>query len=201
MDSFRTISKGVEGPVFKDKKSKFIGYALPIGSVTEIDKQLDLLRIKHPNATHICYAWKMGIGKENYRVNDDGEPHNSAGMPILRQIKAFELTDILIAVVRYYGGKKLGVGGLVEAYRTAAKEVLEKAPIIERELRNRLDVICTYDLVDQILQKARRYNWTVLSKQMEESCRIGLGVKPGDVTKLYEELGYLQGVEIKEDTV
>ena len=201
MDSFRTISKGIEGPVFRDKKSKFIGYALPVRSVTEIDEQLDLLRIKHPNATHICYAWKMGIGNENYRVNDDGEPHNSAGMPILRQIKAFELTEILVAVVRYYGGKKLGVGGLIEAYRTAAKEVLEKAAIIEMELRNRLRVSCPYDLVDLILQKARRYNWTVLSKQMKESCKIGLGVRPGDVPKLYEELGYLQGVEIEEDAV
>ena len=199
MDLFRSISKPVEGPVFRDKKSKFIGYAIPLRSAAEIGDQLDLLRLNHPNATHICYAWQMGMKNENFRVNDDGEPHNSAGMPILGQIRALDLSNILVAVIRYYGGKKLGVGGLIHAYRSAAKDVLEIAPIVEKEIRTAIEIHCSYAQVDRILQKARRKGWEVLSKQMEQSCRISLEVRKEDVQNLREELGYLQGVLIKED--
>ena len=201
MDVFKTINKSYEGPVFKDKNSKFIGHAIPLRDKEEVEERLKMLRQKHPNAAHFCYAWQTGIGKENYRTNDDGEPHNSAGMPILGQNHALDLTDILVAVVRYYGGKKLGVGGLINAYRTAAKEVLEIATIIELEVLIGVQIQCTYELVDKILQKARRNNWRLVSKQMRESCKLHLRIRPPDLQKLNEELGYLDGVIIKQDTV
>ena len=198
METYHSIAKFVEGPVFKDKKSKFIGYAIPVSSPDEITEQLDTLRLKHPNAAHLCYAWQLGHEVKKFRANDDGEPHNSAGMPILGQINALKLTNILVVVIRYYGGKKLGVGGLIHAYRSAAKEALERANIIEIDLRQTIYIQCTYDILDRILQKARRYQWTVLSKKMDEVCIISLAIRPIEMNTIREEIGYLKGVVISE---
>ena len=198
MEEYRTIAKFVEGPVFKDKKSKFIGYAIPVSTTDEITKHLESLNLQHPNAAHLCYAWQLGHKVKNFRANDDGEPNNSAGMPILGQITALDLTNVLIAVIRYYGGKKLGVGGLIHAYRSAAKQALESANIIEIELRQTVYIQCTYDILDRILQKARKYRWQVLSKKMETSCVVSLSIKPTEMNVLHEEIGYLKDIVISE---
>ena len=182
MDAFRTISQLVEGPVYKEKKSKFIGYAIPLRSETEIAKLLAQLRQDHKAAAHICYAWKIGHDGTNYRAKDDGEPRNSAGAPILGQINARELTDILVAVVRYYGGKKLGVGGLITAYRTTAKQVLETATIIKREIQSTVQISCGYESVDLILQKARRNKWKIISKENERNLYAHAVSEPGRST-------------------
>ncbi|MCB9261673.1 MAG: YigZ family protein [Flavobacteriales bacterium] len=127
--TFKTIKKSTE-VLFKERGSKFIGYAYPIENEKDIKEKLDNLKIQYPDATHICYAWILG---NNYRANDDGEPNNSAGQPILREIKSKELQNVLVAVVRYFGGKKLGVSGLIEAYGESAKMALETTEIIEIE--------------------------------------------------------------------
>ena len=123
---YRTIQITGEG-IYKEKGSKFNGYAYPVQSVDAVKEHLDRLRKENPGCVHVCYAYCIGSRKEEYRYSDDGEPSNSAGAPIFGQIKSFDLTNVLVAVVRYYGGTNLGVGGLINAYRTAAKEAFEKA--------------------------------------------------------------------------
>ena len=200
MDSYHTITRSVKGPVFKDKKSKFIGYAFPLNSAEEADAHLEFIRKNNPDASHVCYAWQVGHDGGQYRVNDDGEPHNSAGKPILGQIKGQKLTNILVAVIRYYGGKKLGVGGLIHAYKTAAKEVLSNATLEEREIRTIVQIFSTYAMVDKVLQISRRNNWDVITKEMGDRCKISLSVRPNEIQNLNEVLGYLEGVKIVDQT-
>jgi putative IMPACT (imprinted ancient) family translation regulator len=127
-NQYRTILKNTE-VLHKDRGSKFIGFAHPVANLEMIKENLDTLKQLHSDATHVCYAYRLGIDGADFRANDDGEPNNSAGQPILREIKSLELTHLLVAVVRYYGGKKLGVSGLIDAYGTAAKLALELATI------------------------------------------------------------------------
>ena len=130
-DTYNTILKPTEEVLFKDKNSKFFGYAYPVTTEDEVKNQLAILKKQHHSARHWCYAYQIGTEIIVYRANDDGEPNNSAGQPIYGQIQSFEITNILIVVVRYFGGVKLGVGGLINAYRTAAQLALENAKIIE----------------------------------------------------------------------
>ena len=128
-DTYKTIITASEEVLFKDRNSKFFGYAFPVTTEEEIREHLEQLKKKHHSARHGCYAWQLGKEDLHYRANDDGEPSNSAGMPIYGQIQSFEVTNILIVVVRYFGGVKLGVGGLINAYKTAAQMALEVAQI------------------------------------------------------------------------
>ncbi len=130
-DSYYTISAAAEG-LFKDRGSKFLAFAFPVKSEAAIKVCLNHLRKEHPSATHHCYAWRLGADKNAFRANDDGEPSNTAGKPILAQIQAKDLTDVLVVVVRYFGGTLLGVNGLINAYKLAAAEVLGQAPIVEQ---------------------------------------------------------------------
>lgn len=132
--SYNTIDASSE-VLHKDRGSKFIGIAFPVNSIDQTKDELDLLKEKYPDATHICYAYVLGLSGEDYRANDDGEPNNSAGQPILREIKSAGITNVLIAVIRYYGGKKLGVSGLIDAYGTAAKMAIEQSKIIEQVIQ------------------------------------------------------------------
>ena len=132
--SFDTIKSPVENILLKEKGSKFIGFVFPVANEKEIKAALAKVKDEHPKATHHCYAFRLGINGENYRANDDGEPNNSAGMPIYGQIQSFEVTNVLDVVVRYFGGVKLGVGGLITAYKTTAQMALENAEIIEKTI-------------------------------------------------------------------
>jgi len=129
-DTFKTIALPSSEILFKEKNSKFFGYSFPILSEIEVKPIIDTLRKQHPNAGHFCYAYQIGTENVVYRANDDGEPSNSAGAPIYGQIQSFELTNILIVVVRIFGGTKLGVGGLISAYKTTTQLVLESSEII-----------------------------------------------------------------------
>ena len=133
-DLYKTITKSAQGELFKDKNSKFYGYAFPVTNVEQVKTYLQTLKKEHYSARHFCYAYQFGTEIIQYRANDDGEPNNSAGMPIYGQIQSFEVTNILIVVVRYFGGVKLGVGGLINAYRTGAQLALESAEIIEKTI-------------------------------------------------------------------
>lgn len=132
--TYQTIANPGES-LFRDRGSKFFGYAFPVTGEDDIRKKLDELKSTYPDATHICYAWILGKDRDQYRANDDGEPSNSAGQPILREIQSAGLTYVLIAIVRYYGGKKLGVPGLINAYGVAAKEALDATTVVSRELQ------------------------------------------------------------------
>ncbi|MCB0451221.1 MAG: YigZ family protein, partial [Confluentibacter sp.] len=133
-DTYKTITIPSEEVLFKDKNSKFFGYAFPVSQEEEIKMHLEQLKKKHFSARHWCYAYQIGTEKISFRANDDGEPNNSAGMPIYGQIQSFEVTNILVVVVRYFGGTKLGVGGLISAYKNTAQLALEKATIVEKTL-------------------------------------------------------------------
>ena len=138
--SFQTIKFPVENILLKEKGSKFIGFAFPVNNVKELKNALEKIREEHPKATHHCYAFRLGMNGENYRANDDGEPSGSAGLPIYNQLLANNLTNILLIVVRYYGGTKLGVSGLVKTYKESAKLTLDEAEIITKELESDLEI-------------------------------------------------------------
>src|SRR5690606_13293262 len=129
-----TLEKPLEKILCKEKGSKFIGFAYPINNEEELKNILEKIRAEHPKATHHCYAYRMGLSGENYRANDDGEPSGSAGLPIYNQLLANEITNVIVIVVRYYGGTKLGVSGLVKMYKESAKMTLEEANTIIKEL-------------------------------------------------------------------
>ena len=142
-DSYKTITKPSDEVLFKDKNSKFFGYAFPVTTEDEVKIHLENLKKQHHQARHWCYAYQLGTETITYRANDDGEPNNSAGMPIYGQIQSFEVTNILLVVVRYFGGVKLGVGGLINAYKTGAQFALEASHIIIRTIN--IDFLITFD--------------------------------------------------------
>ena len=172
---FRTIAKSSEG-VYKEKGSKFYGYGIPVQSVQEVKEHLDSLRKENHGCVHVCFAYCLGSKKEDFRYSDDGEPSNSAGAPIYGQIKSFDLTNIVIAVVRYYGGTKLGVGGLINAYRTAAKEALENATIIEDEERNLIEVLFTYEAMPFVMNEVKNSDCKIIEQDFQTSPRLKLSV-------------------------
>ena len=133
-DTYKTLIKPSAEVLFKERGSKFFGYAYPVKNEEEIKQYLDELKKQHHTARHFCYAWQLGNNYEHYRANDDGEPSNSAGMPIYGQLQSFNITNCLVVVVRYFGGTKLGVGGLIQAYKTTAQLALEASKIVEKTI-------------------------------------------------------------------
>jgi len=154
-DVYQTLKTTSEG-FYKEKGSKFLAFAIPCDSVEKAKTHIADLRKEHHNACHVCFAWRFGFNQYQDRFSDDGEPSNSAGKPIFGQIQAFDLTNTLIAVVRYYGGTNLGVGGLIHAYKTSAEEGLEKAEILQCYVTETMRLLHTYDgtgIAMQILQQ------------------------------------------------
>ena len=182
-DTYKTIRESSAGPVYKERKSKFYGFAFPVTDKNDITTRLEQLRLDHQAAGHVCYAWHLGVDQKEYRTSDDGEPHNSAGQPILGQIRAFDVTDILVAVVRYYGGKKLGVSGLIAAYRSAACSALESAEIRKMEIRELYRIRCGYENTGKVLHIIEKNHWEILSREMTQHCELMVGVRLTDVEK------------------
>ncbi|MEH6408183.1 MAG: YigZ family protein [Leeuwenhoekiella sp.] len=151
-DHYKTITKDAPETLFKDRSSKFVGYAFHVTSEEMVKEKLDELHEQHPKASHICYAWQLGKRYEHFRANDDGEPNNSAGMPIYGQLQSFELTEALVAVVRYYGGTNLGVGGLIHAYKTSAQITLEGAKIVSKTIKSDLVLEFDYPLINNVMR-------------------------------------------------
>ena len=192
---FRTIAKSSEG-VYKEKGSKFYGYGIPVQSVQEVKEHLDSLRKENHGCVHVCFAYCLGSKKEDFRYSDDGEPSNSAGAPIYGQIKSFDLTNIVIAVVRYYGGTKLGVGGLINAYRTAAKEAIENATIIEDEERNLIEVLFTYEAMPFVMNVVKNSDCKIIEQDFQTSPRLKLSI-PISNTDLRVKLESITGVNLR----
>ncbi|MGD1319291.1 IMPACT family protein [Chryseobacterium sp. 2R14A] len=197
---YRTIEKPVENTLLKEKGSKFIGFAFPINNETELKNTLEKIRTEHPKATHHCYAFRMGLNGENYRANDDGEPSGSAGLPIYNQLLAHELTNVLVISVRYYGGTKLGVSGLVKAYKESAKITLEEANIITKELETEIEVQFQFNQQNLIFTLLSKFDAKVLNFDSQQIAVISARVKNRQKDDLIESLGKIQHVvcEIKE---
>jgi uncharacterized YigZ family protein len=196
-DHYFTIAKNTLAVLYKDRGSKFFGYAFKVTNETQIKARLDELRAKDPSANHHCYAWLLGPNDEAYRVNDDGEPSNSAGNPILGQIRSQGLHNVLVVVVRYFGGTKLGVGGLIQAYRTTAAQVLERAGIKKVWITERVEVRCAYDQLNRVMRVVKRDKLTVVSQELTTSCLLVLQLKKGKGQAVVDSLTALKGIEAR----
>ncbi|MBF6652251.1 YigZ family protein [Flavobacterium columnare] len=171
-DTYITLKEDSPEVLYKEKNSKFYGYAFPVSNEEEIKAHLEHLKKKHHAARHWCYAWQLGTTQKHYRANDDGEPNNSAGMPIYGQIQSFELTNVLVIVVRYFGGIKLGVGGLISAYRESAKMALEASSLVERTIDIQYKVNFDYKNMNKVMRVIKEKEIHIISQKMEESCEL-----------------------------
>jgi uncharacterized YigZ family protein len=171
IDSYQTISNRSES-LFKDKGSKFIGIALPVASEEEIKESLGEIRKTYYDARHHCYAYILGNNGEKTRANDDGEPNHSAGDPILGQIKSKSLTNTLVVVVRYFGGTKLGVSGLINAYKTASQEALDSNSIIDVEITDTVEFQFTYEQMNEIMKLVKDFDLEIIEQHFEMECRL-----------------------------
>ena len=176
-DTYTTIAKAIEEILFKEKSSKFFGYAFPIQSEEEVKPIIEQLRKLHPHAVHFCYAYQIGTEKISYRANDDGEPSNTAGAPIYGQIQSFGVTNVLLVVVRIFGGIKLGVGGLISAYKTTAQLVLEEAEIIEKTMDVSFLLSFDYKNMNKVMRviKEKKLDIVTQTMELEEDSGIALG--------------------------
>jgi uncharacterized YigZ family protein len=196
-DTYKTISGPSDEILYKDKNSKFFGYAFAVTSEDEIKNHLDILRKRHFGAGHFCYAWQIGTAKISFRANDDGEPSNSAGMPIYGQIQSFGLTNILIVVVRFFGGVKLGVGGLISAYRTAAQMAIENSEIIERTIDVYFVISFDYKSMNKVMRVIKEKNLAIVSQKMDAGCEIEIATRTKNAEMVYDIFNSLFEVSIK----
>lgn len=176
MASYQTIKALAEG-FYKEKGSKFLAFAVPVQSEEEVKAFIAQKRKEHHLAVHVCSAFRLGADKKLYRASDDGEPSNSAGPPILGQIQAYDLTNILIAVVRYYGGTNLGVGGLITAYRTAAKAALEAAQIVVKEEQIQITIQFPYEKLYLVMDLLKKANVEILAQNLDTVCSLILRIE------------------------
>jgi uncharacterized YigZ family protein len=194
IDVYKTIESPSEETLFKEKGSKFFGTAYPITSEDEVKEILLHIKKQHHSARHLCYAWKTGVDPVCYRVNDDGEPSNSAGQPIYGQILAADVTDVLVVVVRYFGGVKLGVGGLIRAYKAAAQLTFEVSSIIDKTIEEKLELTFEYPFINKVMRVIKQKRLHVFSQEMTSNCVLVLSVKKSEiemVENLFQSLHFL----------
>lgn len=197
-DTFKTIALPTEEILFKEKSSKFYGYAFPVTSEEEVKQKLDDLRKKHPGAVHYCYAYQIGTEKTIYRANDDGEPSNSAGAPIYGQIQSHGLTNLLIVVVRFFGGIKLGVGGLIVAYKTAAQMSLEQAEIIEKTIDIHYLISFDYKNMNKVMRIIKEKNLEIIAQKLELNCEIEIATRKKNAESIFDIFSNLYEISIKK---
>jgi uncharacterized YigZ family protein len=199
-DTYKTIDVAGGDVLFKDKGSKFIGYVFPVTSEEEVKLHVDELKKKHHTARHWCYAYRIGVEEIRYRANDDGEPNNSAGQPIYGQILSFDLTNVLVVVVRYFGGTKLGVGGLINAYKTSAKLILEEVKIVEKTIDVYFQLIFEYQHMNKVMRIVKEQSLILVHQKMELNCDFLISVRKKNATKVHQLFLDLRCLKIKEVT-
>jgi len=195
-DTYRTITKPSEG-VFKDRGSKFIAFAFPIASEADIKAIVNKLKTEHTKANHHCWAMRLSPDRSVFRVNDDGEPSGTAGRPILNALLSHNLTNILIVVVRYFGGTLLGVPGLINAYKNAAEEAIKAADIIEKVVTDVYSIRFDYALMNEVMRVVKQEGLEVLRQLSDERCELHVGVRKSHVERVLPLFHLLHGVEIK----
>lgn len=196
-DTYRTISEASEEILFKEKKSKFYGYAFPIQTEEEVKPIIESLKKKHHTAGHVCYAWQLGVKNTSYRANDDGEPNNSAGMPIYGQIQSFEVTNVLVAVARVFGGVKLGVGGLISAYRTGAQMALEGSNIVEKIITQQFQLSFSYAEMDKVMRIIKQKQLKIVSQKLEMDCQLEISVRKNEAEAIEAIFESMHTITIK----
>lgn len=197
-DTYKTIETSTEGVLFKEKSSKFFGYAYPVLIEEDAKFHLENLKKEHHNARHWCYAYQLGAETIVYRANDDGEPTNSAGMPIYGQIQSFDVTNILIVVVRYFGGVKLGVGGLISAYKTTAQLTLEASAIVEKTIDINYLISFDYKNMNTVMRIIKEKNLNITNQKLELDCQITISMRKNQADTVFENFNHLFEINIKE---
>ncbi len=195
--SYQTIEKPIEEITFKEKGSKFIGYAFPVLDEEEVKMNLVNLWKKYPDATHICYAYRLGMNGENYRANDDGEPSGSAGLPIYNQIVSKEITNVLVASVRFYGGTKLGVSGLIKAYKLSAQMTLEEAEVVEKHLTEKVKFDFSYEDQGSVMRNIDKFSAEVLSTEFTDKCVVTVRIRKDNLENFLASFEPLYHVKIE----
>ena len=192
-----TISKPAVAE-FKDRGSKFLAYAYPIATSDDFKKLLQQLKKEHPKAAHHCFAYRLGTDENVFRVSDDGEPSGTAGRPILGQIDSKQLTDVLVIVVRYFGGTLLGVPGLINAYKTATSLALQVTPVIQKQVELNYAIEFDYTQMNEVMMVMKQYNCTVISQEMQLFCIIHAGIPKNRLPEVLYRLNELQNVKAEK---
>lgn len=195
-DTYRTIKQKSEGS-YRDRGSKFLAFAFPVYTTDEIKRILADVKKQYHDARHHCYAYRLGAAKAVYRANDDGEPSGSAGNPILGQIRSFDLSNILIVVVRYFGGTLLGVGGLIHAYRSAASSAIQNATIITAAEQDLIEMEFPYAMMNEIMKIIRDEGMKLQAQDFDEACRIRAFIRKSRTSRLIERLSGRQEIRIR----
>jgi uncharacterized YigZ family protein len=193
-DVYRTIEADAEA-LFKEKSSKFLCFAYPVTTEEQIRERLEVLYKKYYDATHHCYAWRLGPRGESFRANDDGEPSSTAGKPILGQLLSHEITDCLIVVVRYFGGTKLGVSGLIEAYKTSAAEVIAAAEVVERTVDERIEVRFSYMAMNEVMKVVKDLQPKIVEQCFDNLCTMTLTIRQSLSEQLLTRLSKVEGAQ------
>ncbi|RZK80446.1 MAG: YigZ family protein [Pedobacter sp.] len=194
-DTYKTISKPAEG-IFRDRGSKFIGYAYPILSEDEIKILIQDLRTEHPKARHFCWAMRLTPDRSIFRIQDDGEPSGSAGRPILNSLLSADLTNILVVVVRYFGGTLLGVPGLINAYKTATVEAISSANIIQKTVNDIYDVHFEYIVMNDVMRIIKDESPEIISQQFDNQCTIRMAVRKSGLNSILSKLEKIEGINL-----
>ena len=192
-DTYLTISRTSEG-IYKEKMSKFLAFAIPVSSVEDVKKQLEKYQKEYYDARHVCWAYMLGSQRTDFRSNDNGEPSGTAGKPILGQINSAGLTDILIVVVRYFGGIKLGTSGLIVAYREAASEAIAANEIIERQVEDEVHFGFEYPLMNEVMSIVKEEGPTIVSQIFDMDCEMTLRIRRSLMDNLKKRLSKVDGV-------
>jgi len=195
-DTYLTIEKPVEG-IFRDRGSKFMAFAYPINSEADIKPVLARLKADHPKANHHCWAMRLGTDRSVFRINDDGEPSGTAGRPILNMLLSRSLTNILVVVVRYFGGTLLGVPGLINAYKTATEEALNASVIIEKTLNDVYTIKFDYQQMNDVMRIIKEDNLVVLEQQFDNACMVKVEIRRTQVNRSIAKLEKIEGIVIK----
>lgn len=200
-DTYNTIASPSPEVLFKDKNSKFFGYAFPVTDEETIKTHLAMLKKQHHAARHWCYAWQLGTTEnKKYRANDDGEPSNSAGQPIYGQIQSFDITNVLIVVVRYFGGVKLGVGGLINAYRSAAQMALREADVIEKTIDVEFIIQFAYKNMNKVMRLIKEHQLKIIDQKLELDCQIKICTRKNKSNQINTLFSTLHEIHIKRLT-
>lgn len=198
-DTYKTITTKSEG-YFKDKGSKFMAYAFPVNTEEEIKELLAQLKKEHHSARHHCYAWRLGTEEISYRANDDGEPSSTAGKPILGQLQSFDVTQVLIVVVRYFGGTLLGTSGLINAYRNAAADALKNAKIVTKTVEVNFRLYYSYNRMNEVMQIIKQENLNITDTRFEVQCELFFSVRKSEAPQIEDIFRKLHGVKINQST-
>ena len=198
-DTYKTIS-GISESVFTEKRSKFIAIAIPVRSVAEIKNLLEQYQKKYYDARHVCYAYMLGPERKDFRANDNGEPSGTAGKPILGQINSHELTDVLVIVVRYFGGIKLGTSGLIVAYRTAASQALAEATVIEKTVDDEVTIAFEYPFMNDVMRIVKEESPEIMEQSYDMDCIMTLRIRKSQMPRLRSRLEKVETLRFPEDT-